>query len=269
MGGAIEILKQYTNHQNLELVNSGKAAIFAAFAIARKINPKAFILLPEDGAPSVAETYAKMLRFDVKYLRTKDAHLEFSDVQKHAATGAAIYVPSFGAGTVEHNLFELSRICKQAKCLLIEDASLSIGDKKLCNGDYSDIIIANFGKSCIINLGHGGCISVKYGDYLDKIRPVLEMMTCSIDHETLQRKVEAAPIQLHRLLERANLIKAQLHESSVLHPSSSGVTVLVSFDSPKEKQKIVEYCEKYKYPYLECPHEQRISKQAISIEMKH
>ena len=59
----ISKIKQITKHKYAKIVNCGNSAIFAALYVAKKINPKPFVLIPDQGGWISYKTYPLILGF--------------------------------------------------------------------------------------------------------------------------------------------------------------------------------------------------------------
>lgn len=264
----LEQLRAYTKHRHVKIVNSGNAAIFAALYIAKQVNAKPFVLIPDQGGWISYKTYPKIFNFEIKEIKTKQGIIDLQHLQEEAETGAALLLPSFAGYAAEHHLFQIAKVCKDSKCLLVEDATGAIGDEKLCNGEFSDIIIGSFGKSKVVDYGFGGFLSTKYSDYFEKAKVVFSFMDADLDYGKLLKKLQGAPVRLQFLLNKAEEIKKDLQGFAVLHQDKRGLNVIVKYKNEEEKQRIIAYCREREYEYLECPKYIRVMEQAISIEVK-
>src|SRR3989344_4635811 len=127
-----EKMKKLCRHEYVHFTDRGNSAIFLALHIAKKINPKQDILIPDQGGWFSYKGYPQFI--------------DLNDLKKKAKYASAFIFSSFAGYFAEQALRKISTICKKAGCLVIEDASGAIGDRKLCNGGYSDIIVGSFGK---------------------------------------------------------------------------------------------------------------------------
>src|SRR3989344_6022066 len=139
----IRKLKEFTQHQSVRLTNRGNSAIFAAICIAKKVNQKPLILIPDQGGWISFKTYPKLLNFEVKTVPTDFGIINLDELSLQAKNASALLITSFAGYFAEQPLKEISEVCKKNSCLLIEDATGSIGDSVLCNGNYSDIIVGS------------------------------------------------------------------------------------------------------------------------------
>lgn len=264
----INKIKEYTRHENVKLVNCGNAAIFAAIYILKKVNSKPFILVPDQGGWISFKTYPKMFGFEIKEIKTDKGIIDLQDLEANAKKGAGFFVTSLAGYYAEQPLKEISEICKKNKCVLIEDATGSLGDSALCNGNYSDIIVGSFGKWKPVDFNDGGFISCNDSDYFEKTKEMYSILRFKPDYEKLLAKLDKAKDRLKSFMEEAEKIKKDLKDMKIFHPDKRGLNVVVGFSSNEEKEKIIKYCKDNKYEFLVCPKDIRVNEDAISIEVK-
>ncbi len=265
----IKLLKKYTGHRHVRLTDRGNSAIFAALHIAMNANRKAFFLIPDQGGWVSYKTYPELLKMNVKEVKTNYGVIDLEDLKEKAKTGSALILSSFAGYFAEQPMAEISKICKENKCLLIEDASSAIGDDLLCNGDHSDIIVGSFGNWKPVNVGYGGFISTNSGTYLQNASVPFSLTKVYPDsHKEILKKLTNSPKRIELFIEAAKKVKEDLSQYNILHESKRGLNVAVRYESEKEKQEIIAYCEKNNFDYVECPKYERVNEDAISIEIK-
>lgn len=254
-------LKQLTNHEAIEITNRGNSAIFAALNIAKKANNKKYLLIPDQGGWFTYRIYPQIFGFVPKELKTNDGIIITDELKKYIRDASALLVPSFAGYFAEQNMHELSEICTKHGCLLIEDASGAIGDSKLCDGRYSDIIVGSFGKWKPVNVGYGGFIStnqelMKHAEMalsLIKVHP-------NSENEILNKLNDN---RLPKMISIAQSIKNNMSGANVIHPTKRGINIMTEY-SPF----VIDYCKEKGYPHLVCPNYIRLNRRAISIELK-
>lgn len=249
----IGLLQKYTRHRNNVVLNSGNEAIFEALRLVKRVNPKKKILIPDQGGWITYEPYLLKNGFEVYRLKTNRGVIDPNVLRRNIPGAAAVLITSFAGYYAEQPLGEIAKICKQNQCLLIEDASGAIGDVKLCNGKFSDIIVGGFGKWKIVNHGECGFLSSNFN-----LRDGLV-----VDDEILFRKLKEAPSRLNKLLKLSESVKFDLQDYKIFHGDKRGVNVIVAYD-----EDVIQYCEKKGYEYVICPKELRVNEKAISIELK-
>ncbi len=268
----LDILKAYTKHKNVKLVHRGNAAIFCALYIVKKINPKPFILIPDQGGWISFETYPQMLGFDIKRVNTNRGLIDLIDLEKKAESGAALLVTSFAGYFAEQPMNYISKICKRAGCILIEDASGAVGDDILCDGYYSDMIVGSFGRWKPINAEYGGFISAAKKEYFEEAKNIFSMTNHYPKFEVLLDRLGVAPQRINSFVKHADKVKKdlarQFPELKIIHQDLRGLNVVVRYRSEEEKEQIERYCDENGYDYIECPQYTRLDEDAISIELK-
>ncbi len=258
----IDILKKFTRHDHIRLTDRGNSAIFVAMYIAKKMNSKKYLLIPDQGGWLSYRTYPKLMGFPVREVPTERGIIRLDKLRKYAKKGSALILSSFAGYFAEQPMEEIAKICKEKGCLLIEDACGSIGDKKLCNGQISNIIVGSFGRWKPINLGYGGFISTNKKEYFENAKEPLSLIKV---HDSLYK--ELLPYlntrRFYKLMKLAEHVKKELAMHDIFHRDKRGLNVVTEF-----KDEIIKYCEEKKYPYILCPTYIRVNEKAISIELK-
>ena len=268
----IKLLADITKHKHVRLVQRGNAAIFCALIIAKKTNPKPFILIPDQGGWISFNTYPKLLGFDIRTVKTNRGLIDLIDLEKKAESGAALLVTSFAGYFAEQPMKYISKICRRYGCLLIEDASGAVGDEDLCDGDYSDIIVGSFGRWKPINVEYGGFITAAKKEYFDVAREVFSTTNHYPKYDVLIEKLKNANVRVKSMLKAADKVKDDLAkrfpELKIIHKDLRGLNIVIRHMNEAEKDEIQEYCDEKDYDYLECPQYTRLDEDAISIELK-
>lgn len=258
----LEKLRKFTKHDNIRITDRGNSAIFVAMAMAKKINPKPFLLIPDQGGWISFRTYPRLLGFDIKEIQTDRGILNLKTLEEGTKNASALIMTSFAGYFAEQPLKEISEICKKNDCLLIEDASGALGDKTLCNGNLSDIIVGSFGRWKPVNLGYGGFISARNKEFFGQAKEPLSLIKVhnNIYGELLRLLTRK---RLKRLLKLQEKVKKELKGVKVFHKEKRGLNVVTEYNP-----KVLKYCQKKGYPYILCPTYIRVNEKAISIELK-
>lgn len=263
-------IRKVTKHKYVKFLNSGNMAIFSAFFVARQSGVKT-IIIPDQGGWLTYRTYPSVLGLETKYLKTKDSLIELNileDTLKKTKNAALIFT-GLGGYFVEQPLKGIAELCKKHKCIMIEDASGSIFVEGLCDGNLSDLIVGSFGDDKIVNLGYGGFISAKGKEMLQEGEEIFTLRKISPDfYNKLFEKLKSTPERLDFLFKTNKKIKQELKGFDIVHKNSRSVNVVIRFKNEDQKNKIIEYCEKNKYPYEICPRYIRLEDKAVSIEVK-
>jgi hypothetical protein len=268
----VKLLSDITKHKHVRLVQRGNAAIFCALCIVKRINPRPFILIPDQGGWISFQTYPKMLGFETRTVNTNRGLIDLIDLEKKAESGAALLVTSFAGYFAEQPMKYISKICRRYNCLLIEDASGAVGDEDLCDGDYSDIIVGSFGKWKPINVEYGGFITAAKKDYFESAREIFSTTNHYPKYDVLLDKLKNAKARVKAMVKEAEKVKEDLAKRfpdiRIIHKDLRGLNVVVRYVNEAEKEDIQEYCDEKGHDYLECPQYIRIDEDAISIELK-
>jgi hypothetical protein len=258
----IETLKKYTRHDHVRLVDRGNSAIFLAMYIAKKMNPKKYILIPDQGGWLSYRTYPKIMGHPIREVPTDRGIIKLDKLKKYAKKGSAFIVSSYAGYFAEQPMEEIAKICHEKKCLVIEDACGSVGDNKLCNGQISDMIVGSFGRWKPMNLGYGGFISTSKREYFDNAKEPFSLFKV---HNSIY--TELLPFmntrRMYKIMKLAEKVKKDLAKYEIFHKDRRGLNVVTEY-----KDEIIRYCEEKKYPYVLCPTYIRVNEKAISIELK-
>ncbi len=255
-------VKKLTKHKYIRATDRGNSAIFTAMCIAKKLNPKPHFLIPDQGGWISYKKYPHFFNFNVKEIKTDYGIVDLGDLKEHTKNASAFIVTSFAGYFAEQPMKKIAKICHKNNCLLIEDVSGALGDSKLCNGKYSDMILASFGKWKPINNNYGGFISTNKPEFFDKASEALSMIKV---HPSFYKEILPLIKKdiVKKMIERAEKVKKDLKKFDLLHKDKRGINVIVKFDPD-----VIEYCQNKGYPYILCPNYIRVNEKAISIELK-
>jgi hypothetical protein len=276
---ALGRLKELTSHKHVKLTNCCNSAILLAFIMVKQ-KGCGTILIPDQGGWLTYKTFPQLLGLKIVEIKTDYGILDLKDLAAKADSSSSLIIASLAGYIAPQPLKEISKICREKGCLLIEDASGAIGmaigaangpggSKTLCDGKLSDIIVASFGKWKPVNLRYGGFISTNSKE-LFEIDPEL-WQTFKFHDDFLGRlleKLDAASQHVSRLQKACEKIKADLKDMKIIHKDQPGLNVIVLFSSPAEKEKIINYCKTNGYEHTVCPRYIRVMDQAVSIEVK-
>jgi len=258
-----ERLKKYTKHDNIFFVPRGNKAIFSALKI---VHGSGFnkILIPDQGGWLTYSHYAKKLKFDVKMLETDYGIINLDNLKEN---NAAIIYSNPAAYYAEQPFKEIYEICKKNNIIVILDISGCIGSD-FYHGNYADVIVCSFGRWKPINLGYGGFISIQDKEILKLNNNFLKNLEFKEKYAALYNKLIDLKTR-YDFFEKINKkIKSELKNLNILHKYKNGINVIIKFDNDKEKNKIIDYCEKNKYEFVVCPKSIKVNENAISIEVK-
>lgn len=242
------------------------AAIFAGFYLAKKMNQKAFMLIPDQGGWLSYENYPKILGFDVKRIKTDFGVIDLNDLDANVEKGSAFIFSNPAGYFAEQPLSQIYDVCK-GKCVCILDVSGSLGDAYLCNGNNADIVVGSFGRWKPVNFGYGGFIAAKENIFAAHAG-FFRMFKTNIDYEQLYGKLLDVGKRLEFFYKKAEQIKKELSDFDIIHKDKKGINVVVRFTNDAEKERITKYCEDNGYEYTICPRYIRVNEGAVSIEVK-
>jgi len=265
-------LGELTRHSHIKLTNCCNSAILIALHIAKQ-NGAETVLIPDQGGWLTYKTFPKMLGLEIVEVKTDYGLIDLKDLEKKASSKSALIINSLAGYIAPLPLLEISKICRARGCLLIEDASGSIGMEDLCDGRLSDIIVASFGKWKPANLGYGGFISTDRKEF-SEIDPELWQAFRFVPEfeERLLTKLGGLDTRRKKLMAECTKLKLELAKlglgQDIIHKDKQGLNVIVRFKSDAEKEKIINHCRESGYEFTICPRYIRVMDKAVSIEIK-
>jgi len=252
-----EKLQELTGKKKIKLVESGDHAILSVLKLMKKLG-KEKVLIQDQGGWLTYRDYPKKVGLEKIELKTDYGILDLEDLKGKADEKSVLLVNSLNGYFSEQPMQEIAEICAEKKCLLVNDASGSIGTDI---GKTGDVILCSFGKDKPVNLHYGGCIATDE-DY-------------SFEGEFDSGKLKKLSEELDNLFAKQIKwdgmhwkIKADLKDFDIVHKDKGGINVIVKFSDEEEKDKIIKYCEENKLPYTICPRYIRVNCDAVSIEVK-
>lgn len=254
---AQEKLQELTGKKNIKLVQSGDHAILYVLKFMKKLG-KESVLIQDQGGWLTYRDYPKKAGLEKIELKTDYGLIDLDDLRAKAGDKSVLLVNSLNGYFSEQPMHEIAKICAAKSCLLINDASGSIGTEI---GSIGDIILGSFGKDKPVNLHYGGFIAFDE-DY-------------DLEGEFDPGKLAALAEELDRMFAKQLRwdsmhwkIISDLKDFDVIHRDKPGINVVVKFSDEEEKKKILAYCEENKLPYTICPRYIRVNCDAVSIEVK-
>lgn len=251
-----EKLKELFGRKEIKLVESGDHAILSVLTYLRA-QGREKILMQDQGGWLTYKDYSLKTGFSIIELKTDYGIIDLDYLKEKADEKSILLISSLTGYFAEQPMEEIAGICSGKKCILVNDASGSMGTE-LCS--IGDIIICSFGKDKPVNLHYGGCIAFDSGEFegtFDQTRK-----------KELNKELDRLFVKLSEW-EKLNLkIKNDLKSFEIIHPDKRGINVAVKFGSDSEKEKIIDYCRKNSYEYTLCPRYIRVNCNAVSIEIK-
>jgi hypothetical protein len=251
-----EKLQELTGKKQIKLVESGDHAILYALKFMKKLG-KEKVLIQDQGGWLTYRDYPKKAGLEKVELKTDYGIIDLDDLKAKADEKSVLLVNSLNGYFSEQPMEILSEICAERNCLLINDASGSIGGELAKLGD---LIIGSFGKDKPVNLHYGGFLAYDSGEFEGEFDDSkLEQLNEELD------KLFAKQLRWNGLHWK---IKADLKDLDIIHKDKAGINVVIKFSNEDEKKKILKYCEENKLPYTICPRYIRVNCDAVSIEVK-
>jgi len=259
MNEIIKWIQKITSHNNVIIASRGNEAIKFALEnikiiLGKGSIEKKIILIPDQGGWLSYKKIPIELGFEIRELKTDKGVIILDELEKSLDNVAAFLFTSFAGYYAEQPLEEISKICRGKNVFVIEDASGSFGDKKLCNGKLSDFIVSSFGEGKVVNYGKYGFVSTNLTLQCDELKEV---------EDGLKEKVLMAPQRLKKLLRLSKKVKEELKDFNIFHREKKGVNVITEFD-----ERIIDYCKRKNYESVICPKYYKVNEKAISIELK-
>ncbi len=276
---AIDILKKYTRHNHVRLTSRGNIAIFIALYCARKVNGLNPVITTDSGGWITYLKYPRMLQMKVSLIETDYSLVKLEELREKTKDATAFLYAQPGGYFVDQPYKEIYKICKKNKCLVIKDVSGSIGTK-YCDGRYADFMVCSFGRGKPINLGYGGFVSAKEGEFFQRSKEIFN--TDKFDTGStplLLSKLDNLKKRYNLFEEYNKKIKSDLNNFEILHKDKWGINVLVKFNNDEQKEKIINYCKTNNLPYKICRRVRdpkknllsfiKVNEDAISIDVQY
>jgi len=248
------ILKDLTGKKYIFFTNRGNTSIKLALKLAKHLGKKE-LFMQDQGGWITYDQFAKKLKFEISLLKTDYGlvkELPYLDDKN------VLLINSMpGYFRLQDNMREISK-----KCFTINDISGSIGND---NVKYGDIIIGSFGRWKPINLEYGGFIAFDNKDFEDFFKENLNKELEDFYAE-LYEKLMNLDKRLKQFQDIKNKILKEIKDFDVIQ--GDGINVIVRFNNDKEKENIIQYCEKNNFQYTICPLYIKVLEDAISIEVK-
>ncbi|OWT33057.1 pyridoxal-5'-phosphate-dependent protein [Methanobrevibacter sp. 87.7] len=263
-------IKDTTNHDYAHIVSSGNAGIFIGLSY---INGD--VLIPDQGGWNGFKQISRFLNKPFETVKTNlglididELNNTLSNLDKSKVNG--LILTSFAAYTAEQNIKEISEICHENDVILIEDVSGSIGDSKLANGKYSDIIVGSTGSPKILNVEDGGFITTNIKEVFDNNRILLKSFKSNeITAGGIISELKNASSNLNKYIDACNYLKNNI--DNVVHADKRGINVFIKNDDPKHfswnlRQELVLDSHGM---VTKCPNYNRLKEKGVALEIKN
>jgi len=261
-----DILKSLTNKNQIKLVQRGNKAILYALRIAKKLG-KTKVLIQDQGGWLTYKQFPKELGLELNILKTNYGLIKEEDL-KEIDSNSTLLITSMTGYFAVQDMKTIYNICQKNNCILINDITGTIGTEAAKVGD---ILVCSFGRYKPINLGKGGLIAAN-----KKLLNLTEIE--EVELENLDSKLLELNKRLQLFQKTNKKIKQDLKDFNILHKNKKGINVAIKYSNEKEKQKIIDYCEKNNFKYKICKKIKRstqnifsfikVNEDAVSIEVQ-
>lgn len=263
-----ERIKEITGHEAALLVNSGSATILL---VASRLEGS--ILIPDQGGWRGFRRIPPIPGRKTIPLKTERGLISPETLESALEeTGAsALLVTSFAGYTAEQPIRELGEVCRSHGAILVEDASGSVSDPegRLCNGRYSDIILASTGSPKTVNAGGGGFVSTSIPGFLERDALVSCLRADPYVRAAVTLELESAGVNLRETLRACSYLKKNLE--GALHPERRGVNVIIPSEDPRRDARVLRGLVNAdgRSIFTACPLYDRVLEDAVAVEVKN
>ncbi len=273
----LELIRNYTGHENIFLTSGGNAAIWVALKTVSILCNRKVILVTDQGGWLTYLKYPIEIGLDIIKVKTDYGVIDLDDLDNKSKNAAAIIYANPAGYFAEQPFEEIYKICNNNGCLVIMDISGCISDELMFTADCADFFVCSFGKWKVINAGYGGFVSVKENKHIGALKNVIDKARekakekYAFDTKYADKVLDClkrAPERLRNLYREIGKVKYELDGFEVLHKDKMGVVVVVKYEDDNVKQQLINYCKRNGYEYTLCPRYIRVNDDAISVEIK-
>ncbi len=264
-------LADLTSHSYVEITTRGNTAITAALSILPS-NKK--VIIPEEGGWLSYRTAPLKLGLGLVEVKCNDSKIDLHDLSSLLAKGncSALLYQNPGGYFAEQPMAEIYALCREKNCLVIMDASGSLGTK-YCDGNYADILVGSFGEWKLVEAKVGGFVSANDGDLFQRARKKVELLNDWDSFKTILQKLDALPERINFLTKRRKQVILDLLPYNIVHDDDFGLVVVIKYPPEKNKaekikESVIKYCGQNFLEWTECPRYIRLNKPGISVEIK-
>lgn len=260
MESVLNKLKSLTGKEFVMLTERGNKSIALTLKIAKSVGKKK-ILLQDQGGWITYKQFADKNKLQIIELKTDSGVLIENELLTKADSDSVLLFNSMPAYSFLEDMKTIYSIAEEKGCLLINDASGSLGTKE---SKVGDIILGSFGEGKPVNLDYGGFIATGNEDIYNEFKG-------SFDEKMLpklEKALDELPERLKMFQKVRKTILTDLEDYDIVHKEVPGINVIIRFSDEKTKKEITDYCDKNNLPYTECPRYIRIKENAISVEVK-
>ncbi|MBU1976238.1 MAG: DegT/DnrJ/EryC1/StrS family aminotransferase [Nanoarchaeota archaeon] len=251
-------LHDLTGKKHIIFVSRGNAAIKLALKYV-KAQGKTTLLFQDQGGWITYGQFADRLKLDPAKLKTDHGLVSPDLLRNH--NDSALIINSMPAYAFLQDMNLISKACKNQNIFLINDVSGSIGTPE---AKFGDLILGSFGASKPIEVGSGGFIATDSKE----VSEFIETEQTRLDFKKLNQALDHLKQRLDTYKKARSGILKDLSKYDILNPHSSGINVIIKYNSEEEKEDIEKYCKTHNFKYTLCPRYIRVLEKAVSIEIK-
>lgn len=259
----INQLKELTSKKEIFFTDRGNTSILLALKLAKSLGKtKAFI--QDQGGWITYGQYIRKLKFEMHALETDSGIVRLESLRGLDDTSVLLINSMPGYHALQENMGELSKLCKEKGCFLINDASGSIGRKE---AKYGDIVLGSFGEWKPVEVKYGGFIGFDNSAFAAFFEENMKKEVKDFYHE-LYKKLTELPGKIKESDKESDSVKFDLSGHDIIHKTSKGYNIIVKIKSESERLRLLDYCKLKGYEFTFCPRYIRVLDDAVSIELK-
>lgn len=260
----VDELALLTSKKHVLITRRGNASIRMALKLAKSLGYDE-VLLQDQGGWITYKQFCDREKLKWHELKTDQGIISPELLRRHHHF--ILLMNSLPAYSFYQDMKSLSEVCAKNNIFLINDVSGSIGTDA---AKYGDIALGSFGLDKPINLGDGGFIAVDKKFSFDFLKE--HNLDISVSLEGLLKRIKGLEARLAHLSEVRNKLIQKLEAtefaSNIIKKEDKGINLIVSFDSEKEKEKLIKLSSRFGVEHTLCPREIRVLKRAVCFEIK-
>jgi hypothetical protein len=256
----IQKIELLSDKKYIKLTERCNHSIRSALALAKDLGYMK-VLIQDQGGWLTYKEYPLEYGMEIIELKTDYGLVDLHDLDEKADFNSVLLINSMPGYCATEDVKEVYKICKAKNCLMINDASGTIGRAESSVGD---IIVGSFGRWKPINNYYGGFIATDNKEWFDAFIAKFD----ESKSKSLLEKIDALPKHLAMFEKTRKKVLSDLKSFDIIHPKAKGINVIVKYKDDAEKQKLVDYCKTNKLEFTECPRYIRVMEKAVSVEIK-
>jgi hypothetical protein len=256
-------LKELTAKKHIFFTDRGNSSILLALKLAKNLGKKKAFIQDQGGWITYGQ-FLRKLKFEVINLETDYGVIKLNSLKEPDDSSLLLINSMPGYHALQEDIGKIEKLCRDKKCILINDVSGSIGRKESKHGD---IILGSFGEWKPVEVKYGGFIAFDEPSYEKFFKDNFAKEVRDF-YKELDEKLKELASKLKRIDETTEEIKEKLKNFEIIHRQSKGLVVIARFNNDEEKMKLLDFCRLFGYEHTLCPRYIRVLENAISIEVK-